>query len=73
MPAYKFAQLPSNSSVVAAVTLLVSAWFLLAAGALLTDSHSDAQLEEIRLQRTAELPYDTYTTITVEASRRGRT
>ena len=38
MNAYKFAEYPSNSSVASGVTLLVSAWFLVAAGAILTDS-----------------------------------
>ena len=69
MSAYRFTALPSHSSVVGAVTLLVSAWFLVAAGALVTDSHSDQLLDEIRLQRDASLPYDTYTTIVVEARR----
>jgi hypothetical protein len=38
MNAYKFAEYPSNASVASGVTLLVSAWFLVAAGAILTDS-----------------------------------
>ena len=37
MNAYKFARLPSNSSVASLVTLLVSGWFLIAAGAILSD------------------------------------
>ena len=69
MSAYKFTELPSHSSIVGAVTMLVSAWFLVAAGALVTDNHSDQILDEIRVQREAALPYDTYTTIVVEASR----
>ena len=38
MNAYKFAAYPSNSSVASGVTFLVSAWFLIAAGLILTDS-----------------------------------
>lgn len=49
MNAYKFANLPSNSSVDFGVTMLVSVWFLVAAGAILSDppsaytSHAQAQ------------------------------
>ncbi|MEP7070698.1 MAG: hypothetical protein ABI789_15725 [Usitatibacter sp.] len=38
MNAYKFAEYPSNASVASGVTFLVSAWFLVAAGLILTDS-----------------------------------
>jgi hypothetical protein len=38
MNAYRFAAYPSNSSVASGVTMLVSLWFLVAAGAILTDS-----------------------------------
>ena len=37
MTEYRFAEYPSNSSVSSVVTLLVSAWFLVAAGAILVD------------------------------------
>ncbi len=37
MNEYKFAEYPSNSTVASGVTFLVSAWFLVAAGAILTD------------------------------------
>jgi hypothetical protein len=37
MSTYKFANLPSNSSVDFTVTALVSVWFLVAAGAILGD------------------------------------
>ncbi|HEY2628284.1 MAG TPA: hypothetical protein VGI57_04120 [Usitatibacter sp.] len=37
---YKFAAYPSNSSVAAGVTVLVSVWFLVAAGAILSDPSS---------------------------------
>lgn len=40
MKPYKFANLPSNSSVDFAVTGLVSVWFLVAAGAILGDPPS---------------------------------
>lgn len=38
MDTYKFARLPSNSSVAAAVTFAVSAWFLVAGGILVAES-----------------------------------
>lgn len=37
---YKFAEYPSHSSVAAGVTVLVSVWFLVAAGAILSDPSS---------------------------------
>ena len=40
MNTYRFADLPSNSSVASLVTLLVSGWFLIAAGAILSDPPS---------------------------------
>jgi hypothetical protein len=40
MNTYKFANLPSNSSVDFGVTALISVWFLVAAGAILTDPSS---------------------------------
>jgi hypothetical protein len=40
MNEYKFAEYPSNSSVASGVTMLVSAWFLVAAGAILADPPS---------------------------------
>jgi hypothetical protein len=40
MSNYKFANLPSNSSVDFGVTALVSVWFLVAAGAILSDPAS---------------------------------
>ena len=43
MTRYEFADLPSTSSVVATVTLLVSGWFLLAAAAMVT-TPTDAQV-----------------------------
>jgi hypothetical protein len=40
MTNYRFASYPSNSSVAAGVTVLVSVWFLVAAGAILSDPSS---------------------------------
>ena len=40
MNEYRFAAYPSNSSIAAGVTLLVSTWFLVAAGAILSDPTS---------------------------------
>jgi hypothetical protein len=37
MESFRFAKVPSHSSVVAGVTTLVSAWFLVAAGTLIAD------------------------------------
>ena len=41
MRSYKFAALPSNGSVAAAVTLLVSAWFLVAGGTIISESPAE--------------------------------
>lgn len=46
---YRFATLPSNSAVAALVTMLVSGWFLLASGAILTDGHTDRSAVAARL------------------------
>ncbi|HUL95665.1 MAG TPA: hypothetical protein VLT89_06625 [Usitatibacter sp.] len=40
MNAFKFAAYPSNNAIASGVTLLVSAWFLVAAGAILADPAS---------------------------------
>ena len=40
MNTYRFPTYPSTSSVAAGVTILVSAWFLVAAGAILSDPSS---------------------------------
>jgi len=54
MNAYRFAAYPSNSAVAAGVTLLVSAWFLVAAGAILTDPPSPyTQRAEAKPDRVA--------------------
>ena len=41
MRTYKFAALPSNGSVAAAVTLLVAGWFLVAGGAIVAESPAE--------------------------------
>ena len=72
MNAYRFAQIPSHSSVVAGVTTLVSAWFLVAAGTIVADPtaqslRADPPREEIRIGAT-EVP-DVREKIVVTASR----
>jgi hypothetical protein len=48
---YKFAPVPGNSAVAGLVTVLVSAWFLLAAGAIFADpAVSRLQREGLALQ-----------------------
>jgi hypothetical protein len=80
MNAYQFlARLPSNGSVASVVTLLVSAWFLVAAGAILTDPTSvytqrpmvSAQAGQARVAEavTPATP-QAHTTIMVVAARR---
>ena len=72
MNTYRFAKIPSHSSVVAGVTTLVSAWFLVAAGTIVADPtaqslRSDPPREEIRVGVT-EVP-DVREKIVVTASR----
>lgn len=43
MSTYKFANLPSNESVATLTSFLISAWFLMAAGAMLTEPTVEAQ------------------------------
>ncbi len=83
MKAYKFAAYPSNSSVASGVTMLVSVWFLVAAGAILTDPSSpytqrsqvqaapSVQYAEEADTRAASTPIapDAHFTIVVEARR----
>lgn len=78
MNAYKFTDYPSNSSVASGVTMLVSLWFLVAAGAILTDSSpvpaAPAQAQAAPVTRYAEatavaIAPQAHFTITVEASR----
>ena len=67
MNAYKFANLPSNSSVDSGVTMLVSVWFLVAATAILGDP-SSAYTNPDPLAVTQVAP-QARETIVVEASR----
>lgn len=72
MNTYRFARIPSHSSVVAGVTTLVSAWFLVAAGTIVADPNAaslraDPPREEIRMGVT-EVP-DVREKIVVTASR----
>lgn len=85
MNTYKFAEYPSNSSVASGVTMLVSLWFLVAAGAILADPHSvyteRAVPQEAVAQKQAPAQYvqasaphsavspEARLTITVEAKR----
>jgi hypothetical protein len=76
MSAFRFSSLPSNSSVVASVTLLVCAWFAAAGGAILTDNHSQATLEAARAiapSPAGEIPPEARFTIVVEARRMAAT
>jgi hypothetical protein len=66
---YKFASLPSNSSVTAAVTLLVSAWFVMAGGAILTDQHSEATVENARAPTVHMSAMETSTGVVITATR----
>jgi hypothetical protein len=46
MSGYRFANLPSNGSVAAVVTLVVSAWFTVAAAAMLADGAAAPAAQE---------------------------
>ena len=70
MSHYEFNQLPSNSAVSSVVTVLVSACFLLAGGAILSDQHSQQNVEMARTPSMASsLVPDAHFTIVVEARR----
>src|SRR5258708_21217595 len=73
MNAYRFAELPSNSSVASFVTLLVSGWFLVASGAILADPASPytqrAQPQTVPAPQFAAVPDARLATITVEGHR----
>lgn len=60
MNTYRFADLPSNSSVASLVTFLVSGWFLIAAGAILSDPPSvytqGSQAQAARVSQVEVLP-----------------
>ena len=70
MSHYEFNQLPSNSAVSSVVTVLVSAWFLLAGGAILSDQHSQQNVDMARTPSMASsVVPDAHFTIVVEARR----
>ena len=80
MNAYRFAAYPSNSSVASGVTLLVSAWFFVASGAILLDASPSSAQREARavvtqaeaakpIPATLAVAPDAHFTITVEARR----
>jgi len=61
MRTYKFALLPSNGSVAAGVTLLVAAWFAVAAGVIIIESPAErfaraAQHKPAAVAVSASLP-----------------
>ena len=49
MNEYKFAEYPSNDAVASGVTMLVSAWFLVAAGLIITDSSAYAPRVQVQV------------------------
>jgi hypothetical protein len=64
MRTYKFALLPSNASVAAGVTLLVAAWFAVAAGVIIMESPAErsmraAQHKPAAVAVSASLPTTT--------------
>jgi hypothetical protein len=83
MNEYKFTQYPSNSFVASGITMLVSVWFLVAAGAILSDPVSPyiqrALAQAAPLVHTADasasagspaaIAPEAHLTITVEAHR----
>jgi len=56
MKPYEFASLPRASSVAGAVTMLASAWFVLAGAAILSDQHSEYTVESSRPSPAAGAP-----------------
>ncbi len=52
---YRFAAYPSNSSVAAGVTVLVSAWFLIAGAAILSDPSSPYTRKVVRAAPPAKM------------------
>jgi len=60
----------SEAAVSSLVTVLVSAWFLLAAGAIMTDQHSEGTVEMAKTPSSQSVVTpDAHFTITVEARR----
>ena len=70
MKPYEFTHVPSNAAVSSLVTVLVSAWFVLASGAILSDQHSEANIARAKTPTEhAMVVPDAHFTITVEARR----
>ena len=70
MSNYRSAGLPSSTAVSNFVTVLVSAWFVLAAGAILTDQHSEGTLDMAMTPTShAQVTPDAHFSIVVEARR----
>ena len=63
MNSYKFAEVPSNESVASLTTFLISAWFLVAAGAMLAEPSVEDQARAI----AAKTPVVTVREITAYA------
>jgi len=63
MSNYKFAELPSNESVASLTTFLISAWFLVAAGAMLAEPSVEDQARAL----AAKTPVVTVREITAYA------
>jgi hypothetical protein len=67
---FESAPIPSTSAIAAGVTLLVSAWFVAASGAILTDHHSTRLIETVRSEVAEQsVVPDERVTIVVEAHR----
>ena len=71
MKPFRFANLPSHSSVVAGVTTLVSAWFFVAAGVIISEPHPESlRVDPPREARAAtSIPDAARLQIVVTASR----
>ena len=63
MSTYKFADVPSNESVASLTTFLMSAWFVVAAGAMLAEPSHESQVRAI----AAKTPVVTVRQITAHA------
>lgn len=70
MNTYRFTSLSSTAAVSSFVTILVSAWFLLAAGTILTDQHSEGTIEMANTPTSqVQVTPDAHFSIVVEARR----
>jgi hypothetical protein len=72
MTTTKFALLPSNSSVSATVTLLVSAWFVVAAAAIVAEPSRNPAPQAVAATTPVTIAPQARLTITVEAPRLAR-